>query len=128
MLALLSNATFWSSDGFHELYVEGSSDLHKELLVIDSHQLLFAYGHLSLIEELLKKKGFAAENPLPLQNHIHIAHPSSKDDRLQLLKSRDWNFVESSKSARRFKVKPLQWLETLKYLLAMFRFTKKDRD
>jgi hypothetical protein len=83
-------ATFFSSDGRHDLWVYSPSSGHT--LVWDRHNLLFAEGQpLDNVREALVGLGFKEGLVEPLGAHIHHYRAEFDNDAANLLSEIDWH-------------------------------------
>src|ERR1041385_8922476 len=63
---------FWDSDGRHNVWIRSSDD---GMLVYDRHNLIYAYGPLTLFESALRKLGYIMAASLTLDFfHQHSYH------------------------------------------------------
>ena len=80
---------FLSNDGRHDLWVH--SDAGDATLVWDRHNIIWAYGPLDLISEILRDQGLESgdgvELPCP---HVHLYHHEYDDAEVKVLGNFRW--------------------------------------
>jgi len=81
---------FFSGDGRFDLWLRSQAD--GTVLVWDRHNLLYAYGPLTHIEERLKTAGFSEGNPDAGFPHLHHYRPEFDQDAAEILVWLDWKF------------------------------------
>lgn len=76
-------------DSRHDLWVRSHED--DATIVLDRHNLIYAYGPLELFEQELKSSGAHVGEPAALGAHVHHYHPAWDDMERQILRRFDWH-------------------------------------
>jgi len=79
---------FICEDSRHDLWVRAHDD--DATIVLDRHNLVYAYGPLELFEQKLKSSGTRAGEPAVLGAHVHHYHPTWDAMERRILRRFDW--------------------------------------
>jgi hypothetical protein len=79
---------FIREDSRHDLWVRSHDD--DATVVLDRHNLLYAYGPLELFERVLKSSGAHVGEPAALGTHVHHYHAVWDDTERRILRHFDW--------------------------------------
>ena len=79
---------FFCEDSRHDLWVRSHDE--DATIVLDRHNLLYAYGPLDLFEQLLTSSGARVGEPAALGTHVHHYHAVWDEMERQILRRFDW--------------------------------------
>ncbi|HUQ98113.1 MAG TPA: hypothetical protein VM166_01585 [Gemmatimonadaceae bacterium] len=79
---------FLREDSRHDLWVRSHDD--DAIIVLDRHNLIYAYGPRELFERELKSSGAHEGEPAVLGAHVHHYHPAWDDMERRMLERFDW--------------------------------------
>src|SRR5206468_10147135 len=80
---------FLDEDSRHDIWVRSHTD--DATIVLDRHNLIFAYGPLDVFENELVAAGLTAATPKEIPDpHVHNYHAEWDDTERGILKALDW--------------------------------------
>jgi hypothetical protein len=79
---------FVCEDSRHDLWVRSHDD--DATVVLDRHNLIYAYGPLELFEQALRLSGAHVGEPAALGTHVHHYHAAWDDMERRILRRFDW--------------------------------------
>ena len=79
---------FFCEDSRHDLWVRSHDD--DATIVLDRHNLIYAYGPLEQFEEALRSSGAHVGEPADLGTHVHHYHAVWDDMERRILRRFDW--------------------------------------
>lgn len=80
---------FLSEDSRHDLWIRSHDD--DATIVLDRHNLIYAYGPLDQFEATLKSLGVHRGEPLVLGAHMHHYHAEWDEAERRVLRTLEWN-------------------------------------
>ena len=87
---LNSFGRFLSEDARQDFWIRSHGD--DATIVLDRHNLIYAYGPLDAFEAVLRDLGLQAGEPPSIPDpHVHHYHPERDDDERAVLQAFDWN-------------------------------------
>lgn len=79
---------FLCEDSRHDLWVRSHDD--DATIVLDRHNLIYAYGPLDVFEAALQPLGARQGEPAVLGPHVHHYHPEWEDAERRVLRCLEW--------------------------------------
>ncbi len=80
---------FFCEDSRHDLWVRSHDD--DATIVLDRHNVIYAYGPLVAFEAALQSLGARKGEPAVLGAHLHHYHPAWDEAERRVLRSFDWD-------------------------------------
>ena len=80
---------FLSEDSRHDLWVRSHDD--DATIVLDRHNLIYAYGPLDAFEVAMQSLGARKGEPAVLGTHVHHYHPAWDEAERRVLRFFEWN-------------------------------------
>lgn len=80
---------FFCEDSRHDLWVRSHDD--DATIVLDRHNVIYAYGPLDAFEAALQSLGARKGEPAVLGAHLHHYHPAWDEAERRVLRSFDWD-------------------------------------
>jgi hypothetical protein len=91
---------FFCEDSRHDLWVRSHDD--DATIVLDRHNLIYAYGPLDAFEAALQSLGARKGEPAVLCAHVHHYHPAWDEAERRILRSFEWDIKPLRPSAVQF--------------------------
>jgi hypothetical protein len=91
---------FFCEDSRHDLWVRSHDD--DATIVLDRHNLIYAYGPLDAFEAALQSLGARKGEPAVLGAHVHHYHPAWDEAERRILRSFEWDIKPLRPSAVQF--------------------------
>jgi hypothetical protein len=82
---------FLCEDSRHDLWLRSHDD--DATIVLDRHNLIYAYGPLELFERELRSSGAREGEPAVLGAHVHHYYPAWDDTERQVLRCFEWRIT-----------------------------------
>lgn len=80
---------FLTEDARHDFWIRSHGD--DATIVLDRHNLIYAYGPLDALESVLRAIGATPDAPPPIPDpHVHHYHPEWDDAERGVLRALDW--------------------------------------